>query len=138
MPRSETTLHPEPIHTEPTHAEPTHGEPSHDWLRLLGDPQGPELERSLRRLARLAAAAHRAESAPAVAHATAPIPIPAPAAAHASAAATPPNAKGGLLRKLHGKLRPHRREDDSRDHGRSPAAVDPRPRGGSVAKECHR
>lgn len=103
MPRSETNLH---------------AEPTHDWLRLLGDQQGPELERSLLRLARLAAAAHRAQAADAW---------------------TAPRSRGhGWIGKLHAKLRPHRREDDSRDHGRSRAAVDPRPRGGSEAKECDR
>ena len=103
MPRSETTLH---------------AEPTHDWLRLLGDQQGPELERSLLRLARLAAAAHRAQAAATV--------------------TTPISPRLGWFEKLHGKLRPHRREDDSRDHGRSRSAVDPRPRGGSEAKECDR
>ncbi|MFW5682430.1 MAG: hypothetical protein ACOC1G_05435 [Phycisphaeraceae bacterium] len=103
MPRSETTLH---------------AEPAHDWLRLLGDQQGPELDRSLLRLARLAAAAHRVEAAASV--------------------NTPASPRRKWFGRLHAKLRPHRREDDSRDHGRSRSAVDPRPRGGSEAKECDR
>ena len=102
MPRSETALH---------------KEPTHDWLSLLGEQQGPELERSLRRLARLAAAAHRAQTF--------------------DAKPAPPAPRTGLLNELNGKLRLHPRED-VRDHGRSRSAVDPRPHGGSEAKECDR
>ena len=86
--------------------------PAHRWLDLVDADTPADLERSLVRLARLAAAAHRAEAAT-----TAP----------PHRLTTPDRARTTLYR-----------EDRSRGHGWSSSAVGLRPRGGSEAKECDR
>ena len=103
MPRRPETAELTALHTSAPAAV------SHDWLGLLEHCQGPELDRGLERLARLAAAVHRGAAAP---------PRHEPESHHQHDAGHP---TGGL-----------------RGHGRPATAVGRRPHGGSAATECDR